>query len=109
MNKKLRNALAWKGAPLFHFVNRHQTPTFNFVVSERLRNSSDLETLGFDENDCIFVHEKFSWANVAAHIGLFASASDARKSGWNLPLEEGFTEAFFSSSNGKPLFVFILF
>lgn len=108
MNKKLRNALSWKGEPLFSIAERNHTPTFNFV-SERFRNSSDLETLGFDENECIFVHEKFSWANVAAHIGLFASASDARKSGWNIQLESGFTEAFFSASNGKPLFVFILF
>lgn len=106
--KKLRNALAWRGEPLFNIANRNGTPTFNFV-SERFRDSFDLETLGFDANDCIFVHDKFSWANVVAEIGLFSSAGVARKSGWNLPLDSGFTEAFFSASNGKPLFVFILF
>jgi len=106
--KKLRLAQEWKGEPLFNIANRNGAPTLNFV-SERFRNSPDLKTLGFDENECIFVHDKFSWANIVAHIGLFSSAGVARKSGWNIPLESGFNEAFFTASNGQPLFVFILF
>lgn len=107
MNKKLRRALSWKGEPLTTFCDRHGTPSFSFV-SEKFRNSSDLETLGFDDDTCIFMHDKFTWANIVSTIGLFASAGIARKSGFDEVIEEGFSEAFFTRSDGTPLFVFIL-
>jgi len=86
---------------------RNNTPEINFV-SEELLDSPDLEALGFDRNDCIPMHSKFTWAQIVAHIGLFSSVGEARKAGWAIPLEPGFHEAFFSSSNGQPLFVFIM-
>jgi hypothetical protein len=54
------------------------------------------------------MHPKFNWANIAATIELFSSVGVAKKSGWDIPIEDGFTEAFFSKSDGTPLFVFII-
>ena len=105
--KRLNKALEWKGAPLHFFSSRNGAKEFHFV-SEDLLDSPDLESLGFDRDDCIPMHQKFTWAQVVSHIGLFASAGDARKSGWAIPIEPGFNEAFFNSKDGTPLFVFIL-
>jgi hypothetical protein len=109
MNKKIKQGTAWKGIPLIAISNKHNTPTFNFI-SEELQKSDCLEYLAFnkDKDKCIIMHSKFNWANIAANIGLFPSSGAAKKSGWDFPIEFGFTEAFFSRSDGTPLFVFIM-
>ena len=103
MNKKLKNGLAWRGEPLENIRSRNNCPCFEFVIDGAELNPSDV---GFDNPKQL--HSKATWANIAAEIGVFASASVAKGSGWNLPLEKGFTEAFFSKSDGTPLFVFII-
>lgn len=105
--KKIKQGCSWKGIPLHLISNRNGTPTFQFV-SERFKDLSDLEFLGFDTENIISMHEKFTWANIASHIGLFPSVSVAKNSGWHIPIEEGYTEAFFCRSDGTPLFVFIM-
>lgn len=107
MNKKLRNGLSWRGEPLENIRARHNARCFNFV-SESLQHSDDLKVLGFEDENIIWMHDKFTWANIASQIGLFASTTIAKGSGWNVALESGFAEAFFSRSDGTPLFVFIL-
>lgn len=104
MNKKLKQGLEWKGIPLHLISSRHNTPEFLFISDSR---DSEPE-LGFDADQCIKMHHKFTWANIAASIGLFPSTSAAKAAGWNHPIEPGFNEAFFSKSDGAPLFVFIL-
>lgn len=94
--KKLQKATEWRGVPLSLIAERNKVPTFVFV------SSKDKDPNG------ILMHEKFTWANVVAHIGLFNSVGTARKSGWDIPIEGGYTEAFFSKSDGTPLFVFIV-
>ena len=100
MPKKLKLGLKWRGFPLF-FISQKGGITFQFV-SENSEIPSD-----FDEDKCIRFHSKFTWANVAHSIGMFESASAARKCGWAIPIESGFNEAFFSLSNGTPIFVYI--
>ena len=107
MNKKLRNGIAWKGEPLENIRIRHNTPCFNFVIEGLNHSTQDLHNLGFDEN-VITLHHKATWANIVSEIGLFASVTAAKGAGWNIPLEEGFNEAFFTKSDGTPLFVFIM-
>lgn len=105
--KKIKQGCSWKGIPLHLISNRNGTPIFNFV-SEKLKDSDDLGLLGFDQENNISMHEKFTWANIASRIGLFPSVSAAKNSGWHIPIEDGYTEAFFSRSDGTPLFVFIV-
>ena len=105
--KRLKKATEWRGFPLHMISKRNNTPEVHFV-SESLLDSPDLESLGFNRDSCIPMHEKFTWAQIVAHIGLFSSAGEARRAGWAIPIEPGFNVAFFSSSNGAPLFVFIL-
>lgn len=42
----------------------------------------------------VMVPPEASWAHVLAGIGCFPSISQARKNGWNKPIEEGFTPTF---------------
>lgn len=106
MNKKLKNALSWRGVPLYLIAERNGTPTINFV-SERYNTPEELEFWGFDDVDFV-MHSKFTWANIISSIGIFPSTGVARKSGWDIPIDEGYTEAFFQRSDGTPLFVFIM-
>ena len=46
------------------------------------------------EDVFIIAPPEATWAHVLAGIGCFPSISQARKNGWNKPLEEGFTPTF---------------
>jgi hypothetical protein len=107
MNRKLRQGLEWKGVPLSVICDRHGTPTFSFV-SENV-SSEQAELLGFGNVNSkhITMHPKYTWANIASDIGLFPSVSMAKNAGWNVPIENGYSEAFFSRADGTPLFVFV--
>ncbi len=108
MNKKLKQGLAWRGFPLYVIAKKYKSSIFNFV-SEKYNNPDDLKDIGFDDGGCIIVmHSKFNWANIAASIGLFPSVGIAKKSGWPHQIDEGYAEAYFSKSDGTPLFVFIM-
>jgi len=101
--KKLKLALSWRGEPLSCIAERQNCITYNFVSED----FEDFKVYGFDISSCVLIHSKFNWANIVSHIGLFPSAGQAKKSGWDIPIENGYTEAFFSKSDGTPLFVFI--
>lgn len=101
--KKLKNALAWRGKPLYSFVEKFGCPTYNFVSEDY----EDFESLGFEKDNCILMHSKYSWANVVAEIGMFQSAGQAKKNNWDIPIEPGYAEALFTGRWGEPLFVFI--
>lgn len=103
MIKKLRNALTWRGFPLSTISDKYGDPGYQFVSE----NFDSFDDYGFDPEFCIFMHNKFTWANIAAMIGLFSSAGAAKNAGWNEPIEEGYSEAFFSRSDGTPLFVYV--
>jgi hypothetical protein len=69
----------------------------NVIVSTDNLFWNDLE--GFfgplrDEDVFVFVNPGTTWAHVLAKLGPFKSISDARKNGWNKPIEEGFTDTF---------------
>lgn len=105
--KQLNKALSWKGLPLFQIISHYEIKPKSFhFIPENYNNTEILFDLGFDE-DCIRMHNKFTWANVVSSIGVFSSVGIAKNSGWNIPIEPGYTEAFFSKSDGTPLFVFI--
>jgi len=46
------------------------------------------------EDVFIVVPPETNWAHVLAGIGCFPSVSQARKNGWNKPIEDGFTSTF---------------
>jgi hypothetical protein len=46
------------------------------------------------EDVFIVVPADATWAHVLAGIGCFPSVSQARKNGWNKPIEDGFTDTF---------------
>lgn len=105
--KKLNQALSWKGIPLFHIWNRNELKpkSFNFIP-EDFNDKEFLVSLGFDE-DCVKMHNRFTWANIVSYIGVFSSVGSARKSGWDIPIESGYSEAILFKSDGTPIFVFI--
>lgn len=110
--KKLRKATSWKGFPLSVVADREVNGTkprsISFVSDNMIGCFHHVfDEIDFNENECIFMHSKFTWANVAGIIGLFESVGIARKSGWNVPIESGFSEAIFFLSDGTPIFVFI--
>ena len=83
MNKAIKKATAWRGVPLILIATRNNCQhQFNFV-SERFNNPEDLKLSGFQDVECIIMHPKFNWANIAATIGLFSSVGVAKKSGWH--------------------------
>jgi hypothetical protein len=93
----------WRGVPLQTFVDKHNAPFRNFI-SEGV-DQQTLNDLGFDEESHV-MHDKFTWANIACEVGLFSSVGNAKKAGWNIPIDEGFSEACFHVKNA-PIFVFI--
>jgi hypothetical protein len=103
MNKTLKNALNWKGVPLQIFIERNTVegcrpvPEFNFVTKGKM----------IEGERNIDMHEKFNWSNIVSTIGLFPSASIAKKSGWDIPIEDGYSEAVFRAKTGEFIFVFI--
>jgi hypothetical protein len=103
MIKKLKNALAWRGLPLSIISDRYGNPGYQFVS----KDFDSFDDYGFDKDHCIFMHDKFTWANISAMIGLFPSVSMAKNAGWNEQIEDGYSEAFFSRSDGTPLFVYV--
>lgn len=92
---------------LFQFFcdNHPGVATFNFVSERRL---ADVDLLGVEESDCQVLTKVSTWAHIVSATGIFSSISKARNAGFNVPIEPGFSEAFFSRSDGTPLFVFIL-
>lgn len=109
--KALRQGLRWVGAPLSLIVDRNQVKSgvFNFVSDDcRLNYAHWFDEFGFEKEDCIFFHRKFTWANIAHEIGLFDSVSEARKRGWGIEIEQGYSEAVFQRNSGAFSFVFIL-
>ncbi len=69
----------------------------NVVVSTENLFWNDLELFFgplHDEDVFVFVDPGTTWAHVLAKLGPFKSVSDARKNGWNKPIEEGFTQTF---------------
>lgn len=101
--KTLKQATAWRGEPLFNIVERGGSKQFDFVSED----FDDFESFGFNKDSCVLMHPKFTWANVAAHIGLFPSAGQAKKNGFDIPIEPGYEEAVFIGKNGQPVFVFL--
>lgn len=101
--KKLKQALAWRGIPLHTIVEEFGCPTHNFVSED----FEDFDIMGFKKDNCTIMHSKFNWSNIVADIGMFPSAGQAKKNGWFIPIESGYTEAVFLGRWGEPLFVFI--
>lgn len=72
----------------------------NVLVDTGHLFQSDLETFfgpqPEDEPEDVFivVPAEATWAHVLAGIGCFPSVSQARKNGWNKPVEDGFTSTF---------------
>ena len=71
----------------------------NVVVDNEHLLPGDLE-LFFGPQDehvqdvVVMVPPGKTWAHVLAGIGCFPSISQARKNGWNKPIDEGFTPTF---------------
>lgn len=69
----------------------------NIVVENEHLQEGDIELFfgpiqPFDTT--ILVPEGTSWAHVLAKIGCFPSVSQARKNGWNKPIQPGWTDRF---------------
>lgn len=48
--------------------------------------------VGMSWETAIAIKEHWTMANIASEMGLFPSVSQARKNGWNNPIEVGFSE-----------------
>lgn len=107
--KQLRKGLEFRGIPLSIISDRYDVETINLVSENIKQNYSHyFDEFGFNKDECEFFHSKFTWANVAVKAGLFNSVGNARKSGWFIPIEFGYSEAIFFVGYGEPVFVYIL-
>jgi len=79
--------------------------TANVVIGSPL--AEDVESLFQPEEDevILWVPEEFRWAHLLKHLGIFKSAGQARKNGWDKDIPEGWSEAVFKKQR-KAIFVF---
>lgn len=72
------------------FFKGPKRKVFDFIrqgVSEE-----DANSVGLSWKDAIEIQPGWSMAHIAKEIGLFPSVGQARKNGWNSPIEKGFSE-----------------
>ena len=58
-----------------------------------------------DEEEFVRGEVIWDWAHLLKAAGIFPSNSQARKNGWNKPIDEGFSEVWFKKAR-KVIFVF---
>jgi hypothetical protein len=97
---KLSKALRWRGIPLHPVCEQHKAQSFDFTRAGAPE---------CDLDEPIVLHEKATWANVAHAVGAFPSVGEARRAGWNQPLEPGYTEGVLIGPWGEPIFFFASF
>jgi hypothetical protein len=77
---------------------RRANGNVNVLVDTGHLFQSDLETFFGPQTEpedvFVVVPAEATWAHVLAGIGCFPSISQARKNGWNKPIEDGFTPMF---------------
>jgi len=81
----------------------------NVVVDNEHLLPGDLELFFGPQPDhlqdvFIMVPSGTSWAHVLAGLGCFPSISQARKNGWNKPIDEGFTFTFQAGKANRKFF-----
>lgn len=78
--------------------------TANVVIGNPV--PKDVEHLFAPEDGeaIIKVPDTFEWPQLLKHLGVFKSASQARKNGWNKDIPEGWSEAVFKKQR-KAVFV----
>jgi hypothetical protein len=66
----------------------------NIIIGEEQEGDRDLffGPLGDSDVFTTFPEGDHLWANVLADLGVFTSRSQARKAGWNRPVELGFSD-----------------
>jgi hypothetical protein len=64
---------------------------FNFV-KKGVFDLPETDWWGFDPEDHIEIQEHWTMAHLAVEMGLFPSAGQARKNGWDGPIPHGYTE-----------------
>lgn len=50
----------------------------------------DIRLFGFDDAEIIPIQEHWIMAHIMVEAGVFDSVSNARKNGWNIPIQKGF-------------------
>lgn len=99
--KALTQALRWRGTPLHLVAERNNSPSHCFSFEDSILPPDE------DTSDHIKLHSKATWANIAHEAGLFASVGEARRAGWGIEIERGYTEAALQTRQGGWKFVFV--
>ena len=77
---------------------------FNFV-KKGVFDLPETDWWGFDPEDSIEIQPHWTMAHIAVEMGLFSSASQARKNGWDGHIPHGFTEMARLGKMKKRLFI----
>lgn len=92
-----------------HIVNTPGQKFSGFLSANVVIGSptvKDIEMLFEPEEDevLILAPDEFMWPQLLKLLGVFKSAGQARKNGWDKPIEEGWNEALFKKQR-KAVFV----
>ena len=94
----------------FNTITLAQSASFNGFLSANIiignPSAEDVETLFQPETNepIIIVPDQFKWPQLLKLLGVFKSAGQARKNGWDREIPEGWSEAVFKKQR-KAIFV----
>lgn len=78
--------------------------TANVIIGSPMPKDVQQLFVPEDGEAIIKVPDSFEWPQLLKHLGIFKSASQARKNGWNKDISEGWSEAVFKKQR-KAIFV----
>ena len=65
---------------------------FCFMIKDNPYNRNDDIKSLFDESEIIYLEQNNNMSDVVAIAGIYDSKSQAKKDGWNKPIEDGYSE-----------------
>lgn len=78
---------------------------FNIIIGGVSGKDLDLFFGPFEKDEVVFHLSKSEWGSLLATLGIFSSATQARKNGWGKDIPDGFSEARFKKQR-TVVFVF---
>ncbi len=79
-------------SPLWPQAKNHQEKTFSFIKQGITENEANEVGLSFNESNTFVIESHWCMAHIVHAIGIFPSVGQARKNGWDFPIDRGYTE-----------------
>lgn len=91
--------------PLWLIAKDHPDNTWSFIKQGVTEDDANSIGMSWSESNTFVIESHWNMAHIAHKMGIFPSVSQAKKNGWDIPIEEGFSE--FSWGKKRVVFCFI--